>query len=426
MENNSLTFNPQVFKWSQLEDEDLINFKIYREDLYGETNLGEYTRTLEYNVDLNRGRTSTITMKHGTLDNAIFDNKQLVYEKNTASRTKIRIPKEQLLSFKRSQISDLDRIDSVLDSWYASASDETSVHTTYDAFDHPVEVFHQIVFNSRSACPAVLRACNLMSGEQHTILPSVREFSNIIRYLFKSVTENKPDCMKIHSGLKRLKKLRMFSGKDPNDILVLIFGLITDVHEHGGGHLQVLKLISVIESCFHGPVKYAPPGFAVISPPGCGKTFMTTTCKIGFIDTDGLSSYIDKDPEIVTRLVNCGFSILTNRWEHSQWNCLKFYVLPKDIPARFRSKHWYTTAERPPFLRRYREQMKKYYATKIKENNRKRHEQKIVIDHMRYRFGAEEWFDKYKPSDDSNVIIINENQTVVDGYLTILSYFAAP
>lgn len=423
----SLTYNPQVFKFSQLDLK-------YIEELEKEYGSGNHPRNKTYQ----QAQVLNTRIKRNNLERSIpwgsLDQPVLKVATRGAGIRHISTKKLTNNVWKEG----VEDLSPMFESYYKRLKLRTNQPTCFKTdprYIHPAMIYQQVIFGTQTACPAVMLAVGKMRSSPDESFSKFAFDQGVIDEmdaLFESVTSGTFRYTSSRPSLRRLfKKLNCMKGKDFRDLESLLAGLSYDVYSNGGISANVITLLAVLESCFaKAEVSYSTPGFVIVAPPGTGKTKLASQFGFGFIDTDCISSSkLDADPTIMNRMLNCGFSFVTNRWEHKIWNHpYTFYVTPKDIEASLEYKGIHKSTARQAFVDNLKQARKDFYRRKVGPRNRsdasgtryRISRDKVHVDGTTHNFDQEKWVAAYSDLPVSRTYVLGKGQTLVDGYLAIL------
>lgn len=424
----TLEYNPKVFRFSECDVHHLEELdKLYATK--GANKTSDYADVM--NKVISRRKTER-TIPWGSLDGKTT--------KVTTTGQKIRhIHNKDLTTKVRNK--DIATISPMLDQLYSKVNMKPSEPTKFytdPRYIHPAAFYQQLIFGGQSACPAVYKAVGKMKSTSAHFegIEMSQGMIDEIKSLFDDVTKAKFAYTSSRPNLKELhKQLTCMENKDFRTLETLLAFLSNDVYNHSGTHESVITLLEVIESCFNNAqTKYATPGMAIVAPPGTGKTLLQSMLGIGFLDTDHLSAtQMDKNPAIVTRLLQAGFSLLSNRWEHKKWNHpFTYYVMPNDVKATLEYKNIHPKSSFESFLENLKQARKQFFKLKVGPRNKSpanddhTNGKFRIIDgvlHVNktcHYFDQEKWLAAFSNLPPGRTYVLGKGQTLVDGYNAIL------
>lgn len=194
------------------------------------------------------------------------------------------------------------------------------------------------LFNSKMTLSPYLdemlgvRCCNGSFREIDDVItdPCIKEELQLLYVEFVRFNNNNLyQCMT--RRFYRFKKLRCMS-KQLSKNLRFILQLLMLARERHLTFEQVWSCFNCFEYCFQGfVVPGVCPGFVLHGPPFVGKTSLAL-CYLSIFDVENLNKdALAQDSQIITRLVQSGISLLTNRWEYLDWKCLVVSLKPRNL-----------------------------------------------------------------------------------------------
>lgn len=158
--------------------------------------------------------------------------------------------------------------------------------------------------------------CNKMADKQPNLV-FVSFFKHMENDLqeFKAILDEGRSIIDFDFKLiLRLKDLyRMFDYVKPSHFIDFCVLILLQLYERELSFILLVTILDRIERCLSTNIVPLCPGIMIYAPCGTGKTTFLHSTSCFLLDTDFLStSLIRKNPEILSRLLESGFSILSN------------------------------------------------------------------------------------------------------------------